>query len=379
MASQEGTSASGGTSARVEPVFFLNTEVKQESGSWLGTLEICMAVRNVVADESVVEGAQRIGGLWRIYLTDEEARVNLLCTGISLRGQQITLRDKNPFLHAGLEGADTTRLFMRNIPLSFDNAEIEKSLKSRGVQMIGSLKYARARTAAGKLTNFKTGDRFVDIIVPKEPLPQKLAMGLFTASLYHKEQKQGQAEIECGNCKQKGHMRRDCKNEAVCYDCLQTGHKKGAESCPEMQKWFRQAEQFERDDDDDDFVDAAEGKKGTDGDRSSESGSECDEDDEEDVEGEDIEGIKGNERSKASTGKEIKKQLSDIRKEVANSGEQRLITQLWGGSSGSSPASSRTIRSNSPARVRRMDDRSPEEAGQEAKQRRKKKAKNTNK
>ena len=35
-----------------------------------------------------------------------------------------------------------------------------------------------------------------------------------------------------------------------------------AESCPEMQKRFRQAEQFERDDDD--FVDAAEGKKGTD-------------------------------------------------------------------------------------------------------------------
>ena len=230
MASQEGTSASGGTSARVEPVLFLNTEVKQESGSWLGTLEICIAVCNVVADESVAEGAQRIGGLWRIYLTDEEARVNLLCTGISLRGQQITLRDKNPFLHAGLEGADTTRLFVRNIPLSFDNAEIEKSLKSRGVQMIGSLKYARARTAAGKLTNFKTGDRFVDIIVPKKPLPQKLAMGLFTASLYHKEQKQGQAEIECGNCKQKGHMRRDCKNEAVCYDCLQTGHKKVAES-----------------------------------------------------------------------------------------------------------------------------------------------------
>ena len=47
---------------------------------------------------------------------------------------------------------------------------------------ISSLKYARARTAAGKLYNFKTGDRFVNIIVPKEPLPQKLAMGLFTAS-----------------------------------------------------------------------------------------------------------------------------------------------------------------------------------------------------
>lgn len=199
---------SDGTRTRIEPVFFLNSEVSQENGKWLGTLEICMAVCAVVSDDSVVEGAQRIGALWRIYLTDEEARLNLLCTGINIRGQQITLKDKNPFIHAGFEGIDTTRLFVRNIPLSYDNAEIEKSLKSKGVQMVGPLKYARARTAAGKLTNFKTGDRFVDIIVPDVPLPQKQTMGLFTASLYHREQKQGKEEIECGNCKQKRHIRR---------------------------------------------------------------------------------------------------------------------------------------------------------------------------
>ena len=39
--------------------------------------------------------------------------------------------------------------------------------------MIGSLKYARARTPQGKLTNFKTGDRFVEIVVSTEPLPKK--------------------------------------------------------------------------------------------------------------------------------------------------------------------------------------------------------------
>ena len=56
--------------------------------------------------------------------------------------------------------------------------------------MQGPLKYVRARTPQRKLTNFKTGDRFVDIVVPSEPLPKKKPMGFFTVSLYHKEQKQ---------------------------------------------------------------------------------------------------------------------------------------------------------------------------------------------
>lgn len=50
-------------SERVEPVFFLNNEVDQEEGKYLNTLEVCLAVCNVVSDENVVEGAQRIGGL----------------------------------------------------------------------------------------------------------------------------------------------------------------------------------------------------------------------------------------------------------------------------------------------------------------------------
>ena len=97
--------------------------------------------------------------------------------------------------------------------------------------MQGPLKYVRARTPQGNLTNFKTGDRFVDIVVPSEPLPKKKPMGLFTASLYHKEQKQALKEIECGNCKQTGHVRKDCTNDPVCYDCLKPGHKRGSPIC----------------------------------------------------------------------------------------------------------------------------------------------------
>ena len=52
---------------RVEPLSFLNNEVEQEQ-KWLDTLEICLAMCSVAADETYVEGAHRIGGLWRISL-----------------------------------------------------------------------------------------------------------------------------------------------------------------------------------------------------------------------------------------------------------------------------------------------------------------------
>ena len=108
---------------------------------------------------------------------------------------------------------------------------ITNTLKTMGVQMLGNLKYVRARNTQGQLTNFKTGDRFVDTIVPDEPLPKRKSMGIFTAMLYHKEQKVSKSDIECGNCKLEGHVRRECPNDPVCYECLHPGHKKGSMLC----------------------------------------------------------------------------------------------------------------------------------------------------
>ena len=65
---------------------------------------------SVVADETHVEGVQCIGGLWRTcnYLTNSNTRTQLLCTGFDLRGIQINLKDKNPFLHTlGREDIET--------------------------------------------------------------------------------------------------------------------------------------------------------------------------------------------------------------------------------------------------------------------------------
>ena len=155
-------------------VFFYNSDVDQEDGNYLTVWEICTAVSEMFSGGSkAVDGAKRIGGLWRIYLKNSDDRVLLLSSGINLRGLHITLKNSNPFLISGRQSVESTRLYVKNIPLSFGNEVITNELKSMGVEMLGILKYARARTPQGHLTNFKTGNRFVEIVVPSEPLPKK--------------------------------------------------------------------------------------------------------------------------------------------------------------------------------------------------------------
>ena len=133
---------------RIEPLFFLNNEVEQEQ-KWLDTLEICLAIRSVVADDTHVEGAQRIGGLWRIYLTNSKTRTQLLCIGFNLSGIQINLKHKNPFIHTlGREDIECTRFYVRGIPLSFDNGK--KVYRSKKIKMVSPIKYVRATTKEGR-------------------------------------------------------------------------------------------------------------------------------------------------------------------------------------------------------------------------------------
>ena len=325
---------------RVEPVFFLNNEVKQENDKWLTTLEVCMAVCEVVENDIYIEGAQRIGGLWRIYLTDQNTRISLLSTGISLRGIQITLKDRNPFLNQGYSTVETTRVFVRNIPMSYDNTEIEKALKNAGASFLGPMKYARARTPAGKLTNFKTGDRFVDIELPTTPLPKKLSIGWFTASIYHKEQKQIQDEIECGNCRQKGHIRKDCKNEPVCFECMKPGHKKGDLAC-NMGMVESESEEEGEIDDEEELVEKAEQSENA---------------------------------VQQVIDDKLQKILQETEEKKEDHGEgksQKLLTAIWKtGGQGTPDRKS----SASPSRVRKAEDRSPEEISTSQKRKERKKA-----
>ena len=67
-------------------------------------------------------------GSWRLYLESKEARANLLVNKFALKGVQVPVYDKNPFIADNQEDVDaSTKLIISNIPLSFTDGDIEKS------------------------------------------------------------------------------------------------------------------------------------------------------------------------------------------------------------------------------------------------------------
>ena len=147
-------------------------------------------------------------------------------------------------------------------------------------------------------------------------------------------------DIECGNCKGKGHIRRDCLNEPVCYDCLQSGHIKGSLLCPVTEQMDMNGEESEDSDDSEDSQ----------------------------TETADTETA-----GKNSSREEVKKQaMSDEAKaSTQNVGQHPLISHLFRGKE-NSPVGSPIGSPTSSPRVRRMGNRSPDDIPNAPKQRKKK-------
>ncbi|KAL8610599.1 hypothetical protein ACOMHN_006318 [Nucella lapillus] len=78
----------GRARATVEPVFLLNKLLPAAHEVNYAVAEICAAAEKTSGFDSI-EGAQRIGGLWRLYPKTVDARVALLTCSIVLRGISI--------------------------------------------------------------------------------------------------------------------------------------------------------------------------------------------------------------------------------------------------------------------------------------------------
>lgn len=101
--------------------------------------------------------------------------------------------------------------------------------------------YLRAITLNNdnKLTNYKKGIDLWTLLSRILHSLNKPSVCIFTAFLYHKEQRQAQEDIECGNCMQKSNLTKNCKNEVVCYDCRMAGHEKGVLFALQLRVGFR--------------------------------------------------------------------------------------------------------------------------------------------
>ena len=125
-------------------------------------------------------GPKRYGGYsGRIYPLSRPARSLLPTEGISLRGHALSLYDKNPFILKGQDGKErtTTKLWISDIPLSCDGADIEPAIARLGCVLHRSLMFEKIRNKAGKLNRFLTGRRFVHNEVPAGKPPREIGEG----------------------------------------------------------------------------------------------------------------------------------------------------------------------------------------------------------
>ena len=199
-------------------------------------------------------GAQRLGALWRLYPKTDESRTKLLIDGLVLRSHSVQCLDKNPFIVRTKEGdaeIKTTKLTIGNIPISYSNKEIEETILKLGCKPQSKLYMERDRDERGGLTRWLTGRRFLYIEVPERPLPPRVDIGNFKATLFHFEQKalRRRETSICGRCLERGHDTRSCANDIVCHDCRQPGHRKGDPECTPMGE-ATDNDDDERDDDD---------------------------------------------------------------------------------------------------------------------------------
>ena len=195
--------------------------------------EICAAAEKTSGYNTII-GAQRIGGLWRIYPRTMDSRTTLLLKGLEIRHHTVNLFDRNPFIVLTTQGereAPTTKLIIGNLPISYSSDEIERKLVQIGCEPHSKLLMERDRDEKGGLTRWLTGRRFVCIKIPVRPLPEKINIGPATATLYHQEQKQTPENAVCSRCLTTGHRTSTCVNDIVCRTCKKPGHKRGHPSC----------------------------------------------------------------------------------------------------------------------------------------------------
>ena len=166
-------------------------------------------------------GIQKIGGLWRLHINDTQSKYKLLASGFDIRGKNVTIYEHNPFLRTE---RNTVLVRVCDIPLSVHDQEIVSELRSHGlgIEIVGECTREKLRVG-GQLTNCYTGNRRLEIKIPKEPLPRFIAINDFRARVYHNGQPETK-DVTCINCLEKGHYSATCRKERKCTECKGTYH-----------------------------------------------------------------------------------------------------------------------------------------------------------
>ena len=170
----------------IPPCCFVKNSVVVPEGDPIEGMQLTRVCEAVVGEGNIY-GMQRLGDLWRIYCTTEEARSKLLTVGIEVREHHVDIMARNPFNFQGT--GTSTKLVIGGVPLSVANAEIRLGLQDIGVEVKTSdIRYETYRDENNKWSNVKTGRRYVFIETPKANLGTHFTVGIWRASLWYRGQ-----------------------------------------------------------------------------------------------------------------------------------------------------------------------------------------------
>jgi hypothetical protein len=228
-----GLAQSGSNQNKEIPLVFMKESElfgtrRPERSEWIQHVEMFKAIGQRI-EVSHISGLQRVRGMWRIYIDNLDDKVKLMSDGIPLRGKIIPVLNTNP---DRLDGEQTTRIRIKNIPLSADDGVIKRVLTLKGTEVISLIR--EKLRVDNKLTNCETGDRLVIVKSSslKEPLPTFMTFGTFTGRVFHPGQPKYSTNkpLKCSKCLEDGHTFSNCTNDWVCTVCKMSGHKRS--SCP---------------------------------------------------------------------------------------------------------------------------------------------------
>ena len=182
----------------VRPLFIRERDLNKDTTA----MDLCRAITHTV-QPTKLEGVQKIQNLWRIYLKDKQARLELTVKPLVVNGQQVQLLDQNPnvtFSGSGVAAQRKDKLTIKNLSLSVSNDEIVKFLEEKGTTLASPVRYGLIRGEEGHLTSYKSGDRFVFVDPFDPPLPKEQNIGIFKCVvLYHGK------TLQCKSCGEFGH------------------------------------------------------------------------------------------------------------------------------------------------------------------------------
>ncbi|KAK3085106.1 hypothetical protein FSP39_024467 [Pinctada imbricata] len=212
-----------------KPVFIKETDIfgfeKPPKESWITHVEIYKSISQHIESECIA-GIQRVHRFWRIYLDNDESRTEILDKGIVLRNKTITVYNNNPG-RLYLQDENSTRIRVKNVPLSADDGQIRRALSIRGCNI--TTLFREKLRVDGKLTNCETGDRIVIVKDLEIHIPKTLEIGRYRAQINYKGQPND--KLKCSKCMEIGHTAKECTNDIVCRNCYMSGHK--AADCQE--------------------------------------------------------------------------------------------------------------------------------------------------